>query len=247
MVIAVVAHPADVASAALVRRWGAHDARLLTSADLSSPGWLVANRGGASTAVVGGERVTADQIAGVLVRTPAIGGAELGSIVPEDRDYCAAEMTAFLTWWLAGLPIPVLNRPTALSLAGPGWRPATWQLTARRAGLRPAAPRWRAERHRDLYTDARRPAPHPPDRRIAVVTVVGHRPVGPADPLLARQAVALACAANVVALAVAFDLESDPPGFLWAEPWVDIADPAIADALLESLVGVGPRPAEAYR
>jgi hypothetical protein len=247
MVIAVVTHPADAASAALARRWHAHDARLLTSADLSSPGWLVSNQGEeAAMVVVGGEPVPADQIAGVLVRTPAIGSAELGVIVLEDRDYCAAEMTAFLTWWLTGLPAPVINRPTALSLAGPGWRPATWHIVAQRAGLRSAAPRWRAERQHDHYAGAGSSRRQPPDgMRIEVVTVVDHRPIGTADALLAQQAVALARAAAAEALAVAFDTGSDPPGFLWAEPWVNIADPAVADALLESLLRRGPHPAGA--
>src|SRR5436309_2186910 len=132
MVIAVVTHPADAASVALARRWHAHDARLLTSADLSSPGWLVS-----------------------------------------DQDEGAA-MAVVLTWWLTGLPVPVINRPTALSLAGPGWRPATWHTVAQRAGLRSAAPRWRAERQRDHYAGAGSSRHPPPDSmRIEVVTVVG--------------------------------------------------------------------------
>lgn len=247
MVIAVVAHPTDTISAALARRWHAHDARLLTSADLASPGWLVSNQGEEpAVAVIGGELVRTDQIAGVLVRTPAIGSAELRVMVHGDRDYCAAEMTAFLTWWLTGLPVPVINRPTALSLAGPGWRPATWHIVAQRSGLRSAAPRWRAGRQRDHYAGARPFRHQPPDgMRTEVVTVVGHRPVGPVDALLARQAVALSRAADAEALAVAFDPGSDPPRFLWAEPWVDIANPAVADALLESLLQRGPHPARA--
>jgi hypothetical protein len=240
-VLVVVARPTDEVSAALVRRWHAHDARLLTASDLSRPGWRISNRDGdAQTAVVGGERTPTHRIAGVLVRTPMISSAELSLVVREDRSYCAAEMTAFLTWWLTRLPVPVINRPTALSLAGPGWRPATWHLTAQRAGLQSAGARWRA-RSQDRDANVGRSRHQPPDRsRIEVVTVISQVAVGPADTLLARQAVALSRAAGTEAVAVAFDLGSDPPAFLWAEPWVDIAVPDVADALLESLLGLGP-------
>lgn len=241
MVLAVLAGADDDSGAALVRRWSAYDARLLTSADLSRPGWVVPDRGAReSTAVVGGEPVRAADLAGVLVRVASIEGAELTRIVPADRDYCAAEMTAFLTWWLSGLPCPVVNRPTARSLAGPGWRPAGWHLTAQRLGVRSAAPRWRAGVPPDAHPGAGQPDGGGAGvGTVEVVTVVAGTVVGSPDGVLAAAAVGLARAAGVAALAVGFDPGSDPPGFLWAEPWVDVCDPDVADALLDTLLGAG--------
>jgi hypothetical protein len=237
MVVAVVAHPGDRASAALVRRWSSHDALLLTGADLSRPGWNLTYPGAAgATVVIDGRRIDTAEIDGVLVRTPAIAGDELAAVVAGDRDYCAAEMTAFLTWWLTELRCPVVNRPTAVSLAGPGWSEATWHVVAARHGLARPAARWRAAQHRDRYAAGRRPTPPSPQPDVRVVTVVGGRCVGPADARLARYATALARAAGVDALAATFRTASDPPEFLRAGPWVDITDAAIAGALLERLL-----------
>jgi hypothetical protein len=237
-VIAVLAHPADVAGRWLVERWSAHDARLLTSADLSRPGWR-AGEGPRwhGTAVLDGEEILAGRVQGVLVRTPAIDPAELGAVVPEDRAYCAAEMTAFLTWWLSGLECPVINRPTATSLSGPGWRPPTWHLVARRLGLVPSPWRWNVGSQRPLYQDPPDAGAFPHDHADVVeVTVVGGHCLGDRADEVAGQATALARAAQAEALRVRFDCSGGRPRFRWAEPWVDVSDPLVADALLERLL-----------
>jgi hypothetical protein len=239
MVLVVLAHPADEAAAKLTRRWKDHDARLLTSTDLTTPGWQATLPGGAAlrggsagsggTAVIGGESVPSGDIAGVLVRIPAVDPGELRTIAAGDRTYCAAEMTAFLTWWLTELPGPVVNRPSAASLAGPGWSEAAWQVAAGRLGLRRATTRWCATGH----------AEREPGR---VIAVVGDNCVGTADPALHDAALALARAAGVIALAVTFRTGAGPPVFLRARPWVDIGDPAVADALLAHLLAPAGRP-----
>jgi hypothetical protein len=237
MVVAVVAHPADKASAALVGSWVEHDARLLTSADLRCPGWVVRNGGGPATAVLAGEPVPDRAIEGVLVRIGSIEASELAAIVPEDREYCAAEMTAFLKWWLMGLPAPVINQPTAASLSGPGWRPATWHLVAQQVGLVCATRHWCANQEKAAHGDGTNQCESDAfTKHLEVVTVVSNDTVGSFDGALSDQAVLLAKAAGVAALDVAFDTGSDPPQFLWADPWVDICNPSVANALLESLV-----------
>jgi hypothetical protein len=55
--------------------------------------------------------------------------------VEEERAYVAAEMMAFLVAWLASLNHIVLNRPSPLNLAGPGWCPERWLREARGVGL----------------------------------------------------------------------------------------------------------------
>src|SRR5688572_23214757 len=117
----IIASRYDDSARALARRYG--DAAVLTPADLSRPGWRFINGNAEdSTAVAEGCSVSARSIRGVLTRLPSVTPAELPQIVPTDREYVAAEMNAFLTAWLSELPCRVINRPTALCLAGPAWR-----------------------------------------------------------------------------------------------------------------------------
>lgn len=227
----VLAHRGDPVSTALVRRWQEADARLLTARDLSHPGWVVTEPPGRGSVVVAGERMPCHRVRGVLVRAEAIGPSDLPWIAREDRAYCAAEVTAFLTWWLTGLPVPVVNRPTPRSLVGPGWPPPAWHLLAHRLGIRTTGVRWRAsEADHGQAGDVA-------DRAVEVITVVARRSVGEADPLLARQAVGLAAAAGLASLAVSFDVGCDPPALIGAQPLVDVSEPRVADALLDVLLG----------
>jgi hypothetical protein len=66
---------------------------------------------------------------------PVIVAQELFDVEPEARPYVASEATAFLTYLLSSLPCHVVNRPTALSLAGPNLRPEEWSRAASLCGL----------------------------------------------------------------------------------------------------------------
>src|SRR5579864_5186086 len=103
--IVVLASAHDVNARAIVAAWAPVRARLCTPADLSTPGWR--HRVGEpkeATAVIGGERIPATAITGVLTRLPAVAADELAHIAAADRDYVASEMTAFLIAFLAALP-----------------------------------------------------------------------------------------------------------------------------------------------
>jgi hypothetical protein len=54
---------------------------------------------------------------------------------PGERDYAAAEMTAFTLSWLAAVPGAVRNRPSPTCLAGPSPHPLRAAVLAHRAGL----------------------------------------------------------------------------------------------------------------
>ena len=54
---------------------------------------------------------------------------------PGERDYAAAEITAFALSWLAAVPGAVRNRPTPTCLAGPSPNPLRAAVVAHRAGL----------------------------------------------------------------------------------------------------------------
>ena len=139
--LVILANCGNRSAELLAERWSHLGARLLTPSDLSLEGWRVAygtddrRLDRWSTAVVGGEVVPTDQITGVLTRLPAVFEHELMTVVPEDRAYVAAEMTAFLLAWLTQLPCPVLNRPTATGLSGPNWRRERWVAVAAQLGI----------------------------------------------------------------------------------------------------------------
>ena len=164
--------------AALVDRWRAagRAAALVTPAGLSQPGWtLHVGHPGESTAVVAGRAVPAADVDAVVCALPFIAPAELVHVTPDDRDYVAQEMGAFLLAWLHSLPCPVLDTPTALSLSGSGRSGWEWAALADSVELG-GNPEW--------------------DGATASVTVVGGRPVGDVDPDLAAAAARVAAAAG---------------------------------------------------
>jgi hypothetical protein len=253
MAIVVVANRFDAIARQLVARWAQQDALVLTCEDLSTAGWRY-TCGGATDeattlvggrAVISGRALAVAEIVGVYTRTPSIFPQELTQIVPADREYIAAEMTAFLTWWLNALPGVVVSRPTATSLAGPGWRPEQWIWAAARAGLPIVPIHSRVAFSPDTpITPSAALAPHvqpPPHISHFTLTLVGGRCFGPngeeldaCDPraIVAQQ---LARVGGVDLLAV--QLIESPPG--WAIngviPWPNDLSDSVAEALCAHL------------
>jgi hypothetical protein len=226
----VLAGRGDLAAAALVHRLTADRARLMTCADLAKPGWRVEpSDPTAGRAVLGGELVPTRWITGVLTRLPAVTERELPMIDPADRAYSAAEMTAFLSYWLTALPCPVLNRPTASTLCGPGWRTERWLLAADRLGIA-GQPRRRRVSAFGTEADCSGSEPVAP-AELTSVTVVGRRCFGTTEPELARQAQALADAAGVQLLVAHFRRIGPDHQLIDAHPWVDLHQPEITTAI----------------
>ena len=180
--IVVLADLADGEADALVEAGGAA-AALLGVDDLSRPGWVVHFPQAGPAFVADGERRATRDVTGVLVRLPAVRTGDLPHIAEADRDYAAAEMTAFLAYWLSALECPVVNRPTPSLLMGPAWPVARWLALARELGIADA------QEHGG-----------PADRWV---TAVGDRAVPAEDPA-ARLAVALARRAGVTLLGLGF-------------------------------------------
>jgi hypothetical protein len=224
--IVVLASRYDTTAQRLVERWAAHDACLLTCKDLSVAGWgyHLANRS-TSTAVIGGRKVGVEEIRGVVTRLPWVAEHELVSIIPADRAYVAAEMSAFLAFWLSDLKCPVLNRPTPGSLNGPSWRREQWIFTAARLGMRVPSER----RLLSLRSVA---SPH---KQLAAntVTVVGDCCLGQADKSLLERSRQLAEAANVKLLGVQFSNASPDSTFLNATLYPEFDSIEVTDAILE--------------
>ncbi len=227
--LVVLATRHDQACGRLVADW-AGQASLLTCQDLSARGWRYGPGGGVGASVLGGRVARTRDIEGVLTRLPYVDESQLANIIPGDRGYVAAEMTAFLAAWLSSLRCPVLNRPTAAYLMGPYWRREKWVLTAARLGI-PVVTAYRsvpAATHDGL--------PHLL-RGSTTLHVIGRRCVGRADESSCRWAMALAEAAGVGMLRARFAATKAGPAFLDADYWVDVADPDVSNAILGYFAG----------
>ena len=231
--LVILANRHDVAARDLAARWAERGAALLTPRGLSEAGWR--HRLGApadSRAVLGGRAVPVSEVTGVLTRLWAVAESDLPHVVPEDREYVAIEMSAFLTSWLSSLECPVLNPPSATCLAGPSWHAEEWTLRAARLGI-PVRP---VERQSALGVA------HPPPRPaegLASVTVVGARCLGAQDETLRRHARLLAEHAGTGLLEVFFEGEGGAAAFVGVNLWPDIGAPETADAMLVHLKGGG--------
>lgn len=196
--IVIFASRYDPSSVSLAARWEVHNANLLTCDDLSVIGWRhdLQSRA-ASKAVVGGRVVPVDAIKGVLIRWPGVFALELTQITPEDRDYVAREMMAFLVSWFSTMKCPVINQPTPVNLIGPAWRLEQWTHAAAQIGI----PVQKAWRHVVLGSDNVEPSL---PLTTTNVTVVGDRCFGDVEQKLREQSVRLAKAAGVSLLSISF-------------------------------------------
>jgi len=221
-VLVVLASRADPAARLLAERLGS-DASLLTPLDLSAPGWrLDPFRPGSSTFVVGGRKFPERALTGVVTLLPCVFEQELVHIEPGDRRYVAAEMTAFLTCWLAGLRCPRLNPPTAGCLSGPNWRPERWIRHAATTGL----PTW------PVQVSTTRGSHDGSRRAVTVgVTVVGERCVGHRSKELQEAAHQLAQTAELDLLHVEFEVGRGESRVAGATPFPDLSAPEAAEAV----------------
>lgn len=235
----ILASRFDNDAARLAQRWQDQDARVLTCQALSRRGWRFdPTRPQHGSLVLDEEPVAVDRLHGMLCLLPAVYPGELPHIEPGDREYVAAEMTAFLVAWITSLPCPVLGRPTPLSLTGPPLRQEQWLREAARAGL-PVRPRVRR-----LPAPGRQPAgtmANPVDEVPATeVALVAGRPVpAPADPPLppamTTALAAMACAVGATLLTAHFERAVSDVRFIGATTSVDVQRPEIADAMLAAL------------
>jgi hypothetical protein len=210
------------AGAALWRAKGAEVA-VMTCHDLAQAGWRL-TLDDEPTLVVGGKPVATKDVQGVVTRISGVTAAELPFMHFEDREYAASEMQAFLLALLTTLKCPVLNRPQPGCLNGPPWIAEQWVACAARAGVavRPIVRRAYAGGYVVVEDQ-------PADRRV--VHVVGDDAFGDAPAAVRKAAIAVAKAAGVDLLRVALDVRAKAPVFLDADPWVDIADKSVAEAI----------------
>jgi hypothetical protein len=211
---------------------------IMTCQDLCTSGWrqhLGARHTGTrhvgaeplDIAVAGRQLIPQREVTGVLTRLPGVTADELIEIAPQDRSYVAAEMTAFLLFWLSRLTCPVMNRPTPMCLAGPFWRAEKWVHAAARSGI-PVQPI-----RRNTGFRSRAKAALPVTSRA--VTVIGKQIFGDADDKLLHQAKLLAQLAQVAMLTVHFSGAERGAAFLGADTFPDLREDRLKAAVLDTL------------
>lgn len=163
---------------------------VLTPRDLSRRGWALASPPGEPTdrMVVGGETMAASAASLVVSLLDDVYPAELVWIREQDAEYVAAEMAAFLRYWLTSVSGQVLVPPGDQSLAGPDAPVAAW---ARAGGVAVAA------------------GGSADGEAFREVSVTGGVTAGVADPVLRRAATAMADWAGVPWLRAFFAADSD--------------------------------------
>lgn len=228
--LVIVASRYDEIALSLANDWGKNKVHLLMPENLLSVGWcnyLDGNK--KSTAVINNQIIEVDSITGVLTLLPFVFPQELQSIVPENRNYIAREMTTFLAYWLNQLKCPVLNRPTPTCLMGPNWRSQQWIYAAAQIGI-PVNPICRKISLNSIQESKR------VESDAVTVTVVGDRCLGKVHPSLAIQARNLAHTANVDLLAVHFNSSEVGADLIAADLWVDLTSSEIKTAIWEHLL-----------
>jgi hypothetical protein len=229
-VIVVVGSSYDDRARKIAAHWGTQCAAMLTAEDLCKPGWsLSIPETDYGRAVIGGEVVQSTRISGILTLRPCVFPEELLNIRSEDRQYVAAELTAFLLAWLTMQPCRVFNRPVAPCLAGPNWRPEQWIYAAESLGIPVQM------RHRHVPNGGDSEAASNEEEAVEITTV-GNRCFGCDDPVLETWAMQLAREAKVELLSVCFSRGGHR--FLSANPWPALTAPAILTAVYERLENI---------
>lgn len=254
--ILILASRWDTTAQDLAAAWADQPVRVMTARDLSRAGWcqrlgtqdVTIGRNAATCpdatirphpavssdiairhdrAVIHGQPIANEEIQGVLTRLPWVTDTELPEIVAPDRAYVAAEMSAFLLFWLSGLTCPVLNEPTPTCLSGPGWRPERWTRAAAETGMTVRA----------LQRDSRVKGAPADSAPSTSVTVVGSQVYGEVHPDLKQRARLLAELAHVSLLTVRFSGAERGAAFLGADPSPSLDHHSVRAAVLEHLTG----------
>lgn len=104
-----------------------HSVVILTPRDLAQPGWQLTTPGSGAGSFVAESRIHAEtDIDLVVCLIGRVHPTDLTWIAPQDREYVAAESTAFLHYWLATLGDRSMLPPTAGNLAGPNLSVPQW-------------------------------------------------------------------------------------------------------------------------
>ena len=227
--IIVLAYRTDARARQFVDSYPGHRARLLTSRDLSREGWQLCASSFAEGAICAdGEVLPVRHIHGLISLLPVIPAEELLQIEAADRPYVAAEMNAFLTYFLHRLDCPKLNPPALGSFLGCNWRPEQW-LTAAAASGFDVRPVCRSTTRKEDYSSESVAG------ELKVLTLVGDKLIGKTSNSLLRRARQLRRRAGTTYLQILYRETGGKPEFVTASVLPNLSDPAISEAILEYL------------
>lgn len=220
--ILVVASIIDQAAAALANELASTgEASLFTISDLAcAPLNLQHPDFAASTITINGRITSVGVLTGVVNLLPAVVPDEVGFYAPEEREYQAAELHALMTFFLASLPCPVINRATAVGLCGPVHSPLGWRQLATSMNI----PLTFVELDSDAFVN---PFTVRAGSEYFEIACVGDRVISPTGSVADEQTVALAKRADVVYLNAVFSRETpNSPRLLTAKSLPDVTLPA---------------------
>lgn len=186
----VLAHDHDRVAAAFAESRSASGSAtsLVTPRDVSSPGWtLEVGEPQAATLAANGRVLAAHDLLGIITRLSWVHPGDLPHVRPEDRNYVASEVAAFLVAWLSAVTCPVVNRPSARALCGPGWVRSRWRHEAAVAGF------------------GVRGGANCADASLETCLVVGDQVIGSCSEKRRASALALANSAGVTFLSILHD------------------------------------------
>ena len=218
---------AEDSSVRVLARQAANRLAHASIADLSAPGWqCVVGCPERATARADGRTLEVARIAAVLCRIPRVTASDLQTIHSHDREYAAAETTAFLRVWLLQFRGIRCNEPTWMSLAGSGWHPLYWTHLVAGLGI-------------PVLTVSRAASIARMSCETATAIVAGSEVFGVAEPLLVDHSLRIACAVKARSLAIRFVRDR-----LWrfqsADPCPKLDEPAAA-ALLRDVFAASTR------
>jgi hypothetical protein len=211
-VILILASQLDSVARAFADEYLPGRARVVTPADLSTPHWRYGTwKNAENQAVASGQVISQEEVTAVLTLLPGMAPAELAHIVSEDREYVAAEMHAFLFFWLNELTCPLLNRPQHGTLTGPAWSIERWRWAAHVAGL--------SSQQRSNHEGN------------TIVSVIGDCVIGTEEPILRSGLRRLAALAGVTMLTTFFSHGQ----LIYAHPVPNLSHHKVAHAVSQLL------------
>jgi hypothetical protein len=186
-VIVILAAMRDDDTASLASELPAR-AAILTLAELAAERSCLHDPGfERSTVTVEDDEIGVGEIAGIVNLLPAVLPDALTIFDPNEREYQASELHAWLLFFLSALRCPVVNRPTPLSLNGPVQGGLGWFALARASGVPVSA----------VSVGSSEPDTSPEEGDVVEVACVGGVVVSPSGTAADRNTLQLARRANL--------------------------------------------------
>jgi hypothetical protein len=110
------------------RRVSSKKVNISLPGDLSRPGWTFHPDPQKRTGCNGSRSFFASELSAVIIRLVDVFPGQILHVAAKDREYVAAEMTAFLRAWFYGLSCPLINPPTGPEQAAAVRCRLTWSL-----------------------------------------------------------------------------------------------------------------------